>query len=504
VIDAPPGVLLGEAQPRILWTPVAASSAGREAAELAASAGLDLDPWQRFVLDQALGEDEQGRWAAFEVGLLVSRQNGKGSILEAVELAGLYLFGEDLIVHSAHEFKTAQEGFRRVLGLVENTDALRRRVKRVRTSHGEEGVELLTGQRLRFLARSTGSGRGFSGDRVILDEAQHLGDEGVEAIMPTMSARPNPQLWYAATAADKDLAPCGPLARVRRRGIKGGDRGLCYLEWSIDPHGEFCQPGCAVHDNPSDVRAWARANPGLGIRLSVEHTAREYASMSASGFARERLGVGNWPTDEAAWAVVSEPAWAALADPASQVEHPVCFAADVTPDRSFGAVAVAGRRGDGLVHVEVTDHRAKTSWMVERLVELAGRWPNCGVVVDGAGQAGSLLAPLEEAGFVATNAAAKPPDGVALVKPTAQQAAQACGHFYELAVDAKTLRHLGQPELAVALAGAQQRPLGDAWAWARKTSSVDISPLVAVTLAAWGHATRAHLAEAPLPAPEIF
>ena len=83
------------------------------------------------------------------------RQNGKGAILEAIELAGLFLFGEQLILHSAHEFKTAQEAFRRVLQLVENTDHLRKRVARVRTSHGEEGIELTTGARLRFVARST-------------------------------------------------------------------------------------------------------------------------------------------------------------------------------------------------------------------------------------------------------------------------------------------------------------------------------------------------------------
>jgi hypothetical protein len=31
--------------------------------------------------------------------------------------------------------------------------------------------------------------------------------------------------------------------------------------------------------------------------------------------------------------------------------------------------------------------------------------------------------------------------------------------------------------------GAKKRPLGDAWAWSRKSSAVDISPLVACTLA---------------------
>jgi hypothetical protein len=48
------------------------------------------------------------------------------------------------------------------------------------------------------------------------------------------------------------------------------------------------------------------------------------------------------------------------------------------------------------------------------------------------------------------------------------------------------VRHLATAELIAALDGALKRPLGDAWAWSRKSSSVDISPLVAATLALWG------------------
>ena len=405
------------------------------------------------------------------------RQNGKGAILEARELAGLFLFGEQLILHSAHEFKTAQEGFRRVLSLFENTDDLRRRVKRVRTSHGEEGIELLTGQRLRFVARTGGSGRGFTGDTILLDEAFNLPDSATEALMPTVSARPNPQIWYTSSAPDKELAPCEVLARVRKRGMAGGDPALAYLEWSIEPHNEFCVAGCQVHDDPDDPRAWGRSNPGMGIRISAEHIGREFRTMSTDGFARERLGVGSWPMDEGGWAVVDEAVWAALTDPDSQAGQLVAFAADITPDRSWGSIAVSDGR-----HVEVVEHRPRTSWMVDRLVELVGKWRCCALVVDGAGPAGSLIAPLEEA-------------GVEVVKPTAREMGQACGQFVEAVTDAKSLRHIAQPELASALAGAKQRPLGDAWAWARKGGGVDISPLVAVTLAKWGHATRAHLFE---------
>ena len=64
------------------------------------------------------------------------------------------------------------------------------------------------------------------------------------------------------------------------------------------------------------MASWQRANPGLGIRISVEHVAREYAAMSAAGFARERLGVGRWPLDSAGWRVISEDAWSRLDGPA--------------------------------------------------------------------------------------------------------------------------------------------------------------------------------------------
>lgn len=37
-----------------------------------------------------------------------------------------------------------------------------------------------------------------------------------------------------------------------------------------------------------------------------------------------------------------------------------------------------------------------------------------------------------------------------------------------------------------ALDGAVKRPLGEAWVWSRKSSAVDISPLVACTIAHWG------------------
>jgi hypothetical protein len=191
----------------------------------------------------------------------------------------------------------------------------------------------------------------------------------------------------------------------------------------------------------------------------------------------------------AAWQVIAHELWASRADPASRLPDPgvKAFAADMTPDQSAAAIGVVGARADGLTHVEVVDAgRPGTDWVVDRLIGLVRQHKPCAVVIDAAGTAGRWIAPLEAA-------------RVEVIKPSPRDAAAACGQFFD-AVTQDTLRHLDQPALASALSGAQRRPLGDAWAWARKTSSVNIAPLVAVTLAAWGYATRAHLAtQAPSP-----
>jgi hypothetical protein len=195
--------------------------------------------------------------------------------------------------------------------------------------------------------------------------------------------------------------------------------------------------------------------------------------MDARTFAVERLGVGDWPpTSPAAGGVIDADRWGALTDPASKAVDPVCFAFDVTPSRTWASIAVAGLRPDGLLHVEVVDRRRGTGWVVARVAELVERHRPVAVVCDKAGPAASLLRALEEL-------------GVTVEAVSAKDHADACGQFFDL-VEEAGLRHLGTAELTSAVKGAVGRPLGDKWAWSRRSSATDISPLVGVTLAAWG------------------
>jgi hypothetical protein len=480
VLERPVGVQ----SPRVVSVPPYVSSRGREAVELAASCGLILDEWQALVLEEALGVRADGKWAAFEVGVVVSRQNGKGGILEARELAALFLLGERMILHSAHQFDTSMEAFMRMEELLEGSADLSREVKRVSRSHGSEGFTLQSGQRLRYRTRTKGGGRGFTGDVLILDEAMDLPEAFHGALLPTLSGRSvegSPQVWYTGSAVDQAVHDHGVvLSRVRARGHGGEDPSLAYFEWSADvpPAEEDARvtPDDVTDEIARDPAQWARANPGLGIRIAEEHVENELRSLDDRTFAVERLGVGDWPaTDDNAWLVISQDVWNGLEDATSEALDPVCIAFDVTPNRSRAAIAAAGVRKDGRAHVEVVEYRRGVAWLTRRLVEIVGRQAPSVVLCRASSAAASLIPDLAEAGVVVETL-------------SGTEAAAATGRFCDMA-SAGTLRHLGTGDLGAAVRGARQRPMGEALVWSRELSTSDITPLAAASEALHGWAT---------------
>ena len=433
------------------------TSAAPDVIELAETAGLFLDDWQRWVLHWACAESVQDeKWAAFEVAPLVSRQNGKGSILEARQLAGLFYFHEPFAVHSAHEFKTAHEHFLRMINLIEGCPDLDRQVFKVRRGAGEQAIELKSGERLRFIARSTGSGRGMTGDVVYLDEAFALTPSMMGALMPTLSAVPNPQIWYTSSAPRKESEV---LHNVRARGRSGESSRMFFAEWCADDDTDI-----------GDVDGWYQANPALGIRISEEYVRSELDAMLAmpDEFRRERLGIPEQL--DVNRSIISADQWEAMTVPiSSPIVSGQSFALDVSPtDRAWSSFAVAGRTVDGAIQLEVFDRRPGTSWVVERAVKLFADHGRP-LRVEKGGPAGSLVPLLEQAGVVVDQV-------------STADLARATGQFIDAALGGN-LRHLGDPYLRTAVASAVLRHTGDADLWSRRSSRVDITPLVACTLA---------------------
>ena len=97
-------------RPAFHWVPPHDSTAGGEAADLAASVGMAPDAEQRLALDAFLSE-RAGRWAAFECAVVVARQNGKTFAAEAAALHDVFLRRVGRVVWTAHRYKTTSDSF---------------------------------------------------------------------------------------------------------------------------------------------------------------------------------------------------------------------------------------------------------------------------------------------------------------------------------------------------------------------------------------------------------
>jgi hypothetical protein len=406
-----------------------------------------------------MGERSDGTWAARQVCVSVARQQGKSQIIVARALAGILLFDEETIIISAHQQDTAREVFARIIDLVESHPALERRVESVMKAVNREYIRFKSGQSIRFKARSTGSGRGFSCDCLLLDEAQILGAAAWSAILPTMSARPNPQAWLLGTPPT--LNDDGEVfERLRGLALDGKESRLAYLEWSAD-----------LDDPIAEPETWAKANPAYGTRISYDAIATEFASMSEDQFKLERLGM--WPQYAGHVPVVKPSEWAALVGvgPALDVK-PAALAIDMSHGRDISVAA--SWHTDAGVHVEEVWAGADPVMVLDWLFQAAGR--RIPIVVDSASPASSLVPELRarKANVRVTNAS---------------DMARSCGLF-EDAVKAGLLSHRDQRSVSDAVFGAKKRPIRDAggWGWDRREPSSVIHPIVAVSLAVLGAA----------------
>lgn len=432
-----------------------------------------------------LGLRADDKWACPEFAEWVSRQNGKGGIGEGRVLAGFFIVGEKLMLWSAHEVKTALEAFRRVEDLlyglgrpggknliivedmpVQVRDKAGRLVTELRdvpikvsNTNGKESFERLdTRQRLMFIARSKGSGRGFSGDLNVIDEAFAYTLEQQAALMPTLSARRNPQLVYLSSPPLDGISGT-VMFNLRARAEAGGDEGLGYRDWGLG--GDLSNLGDI---DLGDRRNWERSNPALGGRISEESVAREFRSMSAEDFARERLGV--WPKRIVSGPGVIDPElWRDLATTAEDAGRPpvLVMAVVVESDRRHSAIVAVGAQGDGRIQASTVAYESGTEWVVPRMVYLRERWSPALWVVEDKGATASLWPEMERAGFKAAEDREEPKRGDVVV-PWAHEVAAAYGMFIDHLTQRK-LAHLGDSALDGAVRIADTRPLGSGTTW---------------------------------------
>ncbi len=481
----------GIVMPRICHIPDAVDwSLGDQAVEWSRDHKLKLDLEQEFMLRSMLGLDGDGRWQSFEFGLSAPRQNGKGEVLLARELFGMFVLGEMLIVHSAHEFKTSARHFERLVAAIRKNKDLEAQLERssvgsmrvvgFRYTHGDESITLQSGARMEFRTRTKAGLKGVDDVALlVLDESQILSEWAHGTMVPTLRASTSergPQLLYAGNAPDKEKDDNAIVwTRLRERAIEDDDPSLVYHEYSLD----FDSPDEVPDSVITDPVEWAKVNWAMVRgRVTEQHMQKEFRLFRGGRqFITELLNVGDYPdTDLVGNSEISLEAWADCEDENSRLQDPVCFAFDISPGRRT-TIAAAGINESRKFHFEVIKNQQGTAWVPQYLAERCEKWDVVEIVCDGFGPGNSIADRVEEQ------------TGLRVRRLKSGEYADACQQFAN-AVDEHDVVHIGQEDLSTSVRGARTRPLVDRWAWSRSKSKTDPGPVIACSVALWSAVDR--------------
>ena len=480
-----------------------------------ASGYWTLDDWQQWYLTEGLGVKPTRRWAATTTCIIVPRQNGKGTILEVRELAGIFLLGEAEVTHTAHLFPTARKHFLRCLHIIDSNSDLSKWTKKPNMTHGQEAIVVQRPKApttifgpngtmvqesreklLQFISRNGKQGRGFTSNCLVYDESMFLRSEDIGATRPSLRAVANHQIWIAGSAGTKDSME---EAKFFNR-IVDDERTLAGAYWGgVVLHNAKCPRDrsrgrptndfvvdCTDHDDRDDPEVWARSNPGMGIRVEKESFDSEILDLEFTEFNREILNVGEWPLKDDPWKIVDRELWDSLVTQNAGTVAPVALGVEVDEDGKAAAIGAAWYSGEGKNKKLVVSNPKDcvlngTEGLVPQLAKIynfirKNFGPVIAIAVPKDGPAAGIGDELEKT------------YRDKIVRATSQDQATAFA-FFTQQITEKHINHRSEadaPDLYKALGSAETRTVGDAGkTFQRRDAMKPVSPVSSVSLAAW-------------------
>lgn len=457
--EPPQKAYRGVIEPRIWTKSPDLPSYGIDFIEWCESIGFNLLPWQQFLAHEICKVTEDDKWYFKEVGVIISRQNGKSTFMQLMILWRMFALGQKLQVHTAHKLTTSSEIFWKIDDTIQSHAKLVDDFGKKYESKGSQEIKLKSGGRYLVRANNSAS-RGIAApDTIYMDEVREFHDDEVwSSLRYTQMATPNPQTLIFSNAGDQHSVV---LNRLRERGVAaalGADDRIGWFEWSAEP-------GCDIRNKD----AWAQANPSLGYTISIENL--EAAMSDEESIVRTEL--------LCQWVSVVNPAisptnWAGSANENLKLskEEQTWLAVDLSPDRKEGALIAAQQEGEKINVILLRTWSNPINLDAKQIAnDIADevRKYQTETVAYSRQTSGAIAALLSPAGISTT-----PIDGAVY--------GQACDEMLS-AITSGRLVHANQPEFNKQVLSAVKLPFKDGgWYLGRKVSNATICAAVGLAM----------------------
>lgn len=454
---------------------------GEEAVRLFSNYNVRFYESQQYELKVFFARNEDGTFASRTVCISKPRQNGKSFAVQYYCIWGAAIEGLK-VLYTAHHGKTVRKMFREMRNFVTShadfARALKPHGEGIYKAAGSEGIYFVDGNGrdygcIEFQTRTNSNSRGETFSVIVIDEAQELTDEQLEAIKPTtiaaadVESNEDQQMIFVGT-------PPGPkcVGTVFRdyhdRAHEGKAGGIWWMEWAAESVPDF-------GDRDAVLEVCYKTNPAMGYRIKETAMLDAMDGTRPDGFAREYLGW--WPKAGAVSNVMTAEEWTACDREEAPDTGKLVFAVKFAPDNSHGAIAVCVKPENDRPHIELVAVESTsrgiqyfTDFVVQRKQKFAA------VVIDGGGLAQTLNDRAIEAGVP------KP----AIMRPGAADVANACSTLVAM-VREKAVTHIDEPLLLDAATKTAKRTIGKNGGFGfLSTKTGDAVIIEAAALALWG------------------
>lgn len=228
---------------------------------------LSLEPWQQAVIGCAFGwKRPNGLRRYREVFQYVPRKNGKTTMLGGlINLVALCDNEPGAQIYSAAaEREQAALVYRQAKGMILNNAVLEKQCRIYATF---KSIEYPDGVVYKALSADADTKHGFNSHFVVVDELHNQSKRDlVDVLLTSTGSRRQPLIWYITTADFMRESICNEKYdyAVKVRDGLVPDNSFLPAIWEARREDDWKSP-----------EVWAKANPNLGVSVSLEYLQRE-------------------------------------------------------------------------------------------------------------------------------------------------------------------------------------------------------------------------------------